>query len=517
MFFKIIFFVVAAAYEINCGVLYNLQALERFQDSNLTDDQKQNIIMTNTNWWSYIPNTRNNQFDFWVKAGSNAHVSISNAPQFAIPRIAFTIGGWENTQSAFYINNTFETSISSPDILDKNEYRGFWVKWTQDGYFSVGKRLEDTPFLTYKHTERLFPINFIGVGSNTNKTAYWIINDEFDVKTENYLSNIILNNQKSLEKIQETDLTDFPKQTQTYEVMTNSAQFRYVPAVHRNHLDFSVKAESDAQISLSNNARFIDPKIVIVIGGWENSASVIRINDVNVTKSNTPDLLNDTEYRGFWIKWFQDGNILVGKKNEFLPFLVYKYTEQFFPINFIGVSSLDNRTTAHWIINEDTELFSKPRCLDNVQKTDLKDFQEQRQSYEIITNTPPFRYVPAMRQHRLDFRVKAESDAHISLSNAAELLDQWKMIIIIGGLNNTASSIRIHNVNVTNNNTPNILSKNEYRDFWIEWTQGGDISVGKKEEFIPFLLYKYVGQFYPVNFIGFSCESNNITGHWIIY
>ncbi|XP_055389462.1 uncharacterized protein LOC129618629 [Condylostylus longicornis] len=184
-------------------------------------------------------------------------------------------------------------------------------------------------------------------------TGYWFINEEFNIEsTENNIDVRTDKNFGCLDKIQEIDLSDIDLQTQTYNIITNSAPYRYIPALKKNRLDFSVKAISDAHISLSNAAQLMVPKIIIIIGGWSNSASTIRINDIDVIKNNTPGILDKDEFRGFWIKWSQDRNILVGKRNEDIPFLVYRHTERLFPINFIGVSCLFNHITGHWIIND---------------------------------------------------------------------------------------------------------------------------------------------------------------------
>ena len=46
--------------------------------------------------------------------------------------------------------------------------------------------------------------------------------------------------------------------------------------------------------------------IEIVLGGWENTKSVIRhgkMNGVALTEASTTDLLHCGEYRMFWIHW----------------------------------------------------------------------------------------------------------------------------------------------------------------------------------------------------------------------
>lgn len=75
----------------------------------------------------------------------------------------------------------------------------------------------------------------------------------------------------------------------------------------------------------------------IFIGGWGNTKSVIRRNRSKPEKveSNTPEILNGGEFRGFWVRWDQ-GIISAGRDGESLPFVSW-VDDQPFPIAFVGV------------------------------------------------------------------------------------------------------------------------------------------------------------------------------------
>jgi len=66
----------------------------------------------------------------------------------------------------------------------------------------------------------------------------------------------------------------------------------------------------------------------IIIGGSENTKSVIRRNDVKPDKAAvyTPYILSNEEYRGFWIR-YKRGLVEVGKEMEATPFLKWKDPE----------------------------------------------------------------------------------------------------------------------------------------------------------------------------------------------
>lgn len=75
----------------------------------------------------------------------------------------------------------------------------------------------------------------------------------------------------------------------------------------------------------------------VFIGGWKNSKSVIRKNrsKPDVAELDTPNILSDGEFRGFWIRW--DGPMItVGHEGQVAAFLTFEDKETV-PINYIGV------------------------------------------------------------------------------------------------------------------------------------------------------------------------------------
>jgi hypothetical protein len=110
-----------------------------------------------------------------------------------------------------------------------------------------------------------------------------------------------------------------------------------------------VKAAHDAHIALSSAEGEVDPMLEVFIGGWKNTKSVIRKNRTkpDVVEMDTPEILSDGEFRGFWIRW--DGNVIsVGKENEGGAFMTYENPEEF-PIKFVGTCS-GWGATASWIL-----------------------------------------------------------------------------------------------------------------------------------------------------------------------
>lgn len=89
------------------------------------------------------------------------------------------IGGWKNTKSVIRKNRSKPdvAEFESGDLLDAGEFRGFWIKWTEN-VITVGKEGEAAAFLSYENTES-FPINFVGICSGWGASASWIIEGEW--------------------------------------------------------------------------------------------------------------------------------------------------------------------------------------------------------------------------------------------------------------------------------------------------------------------------------------------------
>lgn len=99
------------------------------------------------------------------------------------------------------------------------------------------------------------------------------------------------------------------------------------------------------------------------------------------------------------------------------------------------------------------------------------------------------------------FRVKAANDAHIAFSSTEAEADPM-LEVFIGGWKNTKSVIRKNRTkpDFAEVDTPAFLTSDEFRGFWIRWTDGY-LNVGKEGEAAPFLTYEITDTF-PINFVG---------------
>jgi len=95
----------------------------------------------------------------------------------------------------------------------------------------------------------------------------------------------------------------------------------------------------------------------IIIGDLDNTKSVIRRNDVQPDQAvvDTPNILSDAEYRGFWIR-YKSGLVEVGKEMELAPFLKWKDPEELSVDRRYGIST-GSGVTGSWITEGEFHCF----------------------------------------------------------------------------------------------------------------------------------------------------------------
>lgn len=110
---------------------------------------------------------------------------------------------------------------------------------------------------------------------------------------------------------------------------TDDLVYQFKP-VTSGGLTFKVRAANDAHIALTAAPSDSEPIVELFIGGWGNAKTVIRKNKQKPEKAeaDTPGILNDSEFRGFWLRW-SGGHIALGKEGEAAPFIQWEDPEPF--------------------------------------------------------------------------------------------------------------------------------------------------------------------------------------------
>lgn len=133
-------------------------------------------------------------------------------------------------------------------------------------------------------------------------------------------------------------------------------------AVYGGVFTFKVRAAHDAHLALTSAPTEADSMYEIFIGGWENSKSVIRKNrqKPDVVEVPTPGILNAGEFRGFWIRWY-DNVITVGREGEAAAFMSYD-AQSMFPVNYVGVCT-GWGASGTWLLEEPQVIASAPLAM----------------------------------------------------------------------------------------------------------------------------------------------------------
>ncbi|KMQ95579.1 c3 and pzp-like alpha-2-macroglobulin domain-containing protein 8 protein [Lasius niger] len=210
------------------------------------------------------------QIQFRVKAPNDAHIALTTGPQEGDPMYEVFIGGWSNSKSVVRKNRTKPEvlEVETPDILSADEFRGFWIRWN-DGTLTVGKEGDSAPLLSYTDPEP-FGIGYFGVCTGWGATGDWLIEGRKPLNTPNKL------------------------------------EYKF-HAVRSGSVLIDVKAKSNGHIALTDRKGDSSPMYEIMLGGWENQASVIRYDrkQPDKVRVDTPNLLNEHEHKRFSITWLE--------------------------------------------------------------------------------------------------------------------------------------------------------------------------------------------------------------------
>ncbi|KZC11215.1 C3 and PZP-like alpha-2-macroglobulin domain-containing protein 8 [Dufourea novaeangliae] len=220
------------------------------------------------------------------------------------------IGGWSNSKSVIRKNRTKPevAEVETPGILNGDEHRGFWIRWG-DGAISVGKEGEPSAFLTYSDPESV-GIGYFGLCTGWGATGEWLIEAICVGGHDRRHGSLSTRNQLVY-------------------------QFRNVRG---GSILLDVKAKSNAHVALTNKKGESSPMYEIMLGGWENTASVIRHDrkQPDKVRVNTPNLLNENETKKFAITWL-DGLITVRAGNLNGPVLMEWRDPKPIGVSYVGV------------------------------------------------------------------------------------------------------------------------------------------------------------------------------------
>ncbi|XP_049964112.1 uncharacterized protein LOC126484593 isoform X1 [Schistocerca serialis cubense] len=245
---------------------------------------------------------------FKVKTPNDAHIALTTGPAESDPMYEIFIGGWGNTKSIIRKNRQKpdKVEVETPGILSGDEFRGFWIRWSA-GSIACGKEGEAHPFMSWDDPEP-FGIGYYGVCTGWGASGSWLLEDGSKVDTPDRL------------------------------------EYRFL-AVCKGALEIEVKAPSNAHVALTTGPREADPMYELILGGWNNKESAIRLNRTKPDKVHleTPGLLHGGEFRRLTIQW--DKGVIQAKKDGIV--LIEWRDPAPFGISHYGVRTAWG-ATGHW-------------------------------------------------------------------------------------------------------------------------------------------------------------------------
>ncbi|RVE54471.1 hypothetical protein evm_000956 [Chilo suppressalis] len=280
--------------------------------SNVMDVQTQDNLQ-----YQFYP-VSSGSVQFKVRAANDAHLALTMAPQESDPMYEVFIGGWGNSKSVIRRNRTKPDKVEAdtPGILNGGEFRGFWVRW-DGGVVSAGREGEVIPFISWTDPEP-FPVAFVGVCTGWGASGSWKIEDGAEFNTPDKL------------------------------------EYKFGP-VAAGSLQFDYRGPHNAHICLTPAPAEINPMYEIILGGWENTQSVIRHCREKPDKVTipTPGIMNPNEFRKFLIEW-KCGRLLVRDGNSGAVLMEWVDPAPF-PVTHFGVRT-GYGARGHWRISH----FSAP-------------------------------------------------------------------------------------------------------------------------------------------------------------
>ena len=230
-----------------------------------------------TNSWT-LPRAGAGIVSFTAEGNTNIHIAISTSPETRVPMYEMVIGGWENSTSAVRrqsqgLNLSF---VATVDVINPRLPNRLWVSIDKrtciiqigrgepsdqdiitqymDPYFIV-----EAQFVSFTTWD--VPITYSNVVIMELEHIHALDHDTSDGVQENVQLELVMN----------TKWTILPRHGQY-----TWAHYWRLPRMGEGVFSFAAEGNTDIHIAISARPQTMKPMYEIVIGGWNNTQSVIR-------------------------------------------------------------------------------------------------------------------------------------------------------------------------------------------------------------------------------------------------
>jgi len=371
------------------------------------------------------------------------------------------MGGNGNTICALrktkYAGAPLLAQATTADIMSEKELRTYWISWKNPIQFGKGSVVGQNVILEYTDTS-LLPINWLSL-------AGWDV-------TGNVLY--------------QRELT--PPDTIQVNI-PNAYQYWDVPGLTlapRQSIVVEICAQQHVFVALSTHRFTYDANRMysFLIGGLSNTQSILRkdLHGVGPELVNvkTPGILTEFTFTTFWLSW-ADGTVKLGKGSDVGQNSVLEYQDPNpIPVNYLAFAGWDVPGTA--IVHRGV---FDVNMADNYTYTDTG-----------LTLSPV---------KSLVFNLKASNNACLALTSTKGNYGGKIYEIVFGAYGNNCTIIRIakHDNMVASASSPGILDPDNFRPFWISWSNN-NILAGKGAVVGEHILAAYdeYGTPVAVNYLG---------------
>lgn len=146
--------------------------------------------------------------------------------------------------------------------------------------------------------------------------------------------NLASNNLDSLILLVATDIELFTADDKHYVELSPYC----ITAVNRSAFSFQVSAQHNAHVALMSTDNTAGPLYEIVIGGWGNTISCIRLaKQQECKRTYFGPVVNSYTYTHFWVSW-ANGVISLGRSETVNQTKLIEFTHTNpYPVNFLAV------------------------------------------------------------------------------------------------------------------------------------------------------------------------------------
>ncbi|XP_013402294.1 uncharacterized protein LOC106167937 isoform X1 [Lingula anatina] len=334
---------------------------------------------------------------------------------------------------------------------------------------------------------------------------------------------VLLAQQEELETVTPMKLEPKIENLQSFTI-SQETDIRFIdthPVHQQRWFVFGVRAANDVRVYLSSAAGETKENCYTVQLGCEgNTKTQVVVSGVSQIEVPTHGILSDVVFKTFWVKW-DDDKLEVGEGDRDDQRSILEWTipdDKRFPVNaialsigatpaefrvpeFNAVSELPKATQLLYMVLEMEPEKTAEEAIVKMTEPELETVQQQEEQTpfeELVALEPKIDHFSCLTIFQVDatrvlegyplpgqrwfvFGLRGSSDARVALLNVEENVARKSYEVVLGSEGNTKTEVKEHGVTQMVIPTENILSKDVFKTFWINW-EDDKLTLGENDE-----------------------------------